>query len=97
MATPPSPPHVGMRRKGIKTLPKLPLSAFSHTGTSEQFPPAASPSAIHPEQVIDAHVVAPTGDLTQWKKEARDHLDKRIGGVVLSLTETADVEKTISG
>ncbi|KZP18695.1 hypothetical protein FIBSPDRAFT_791574 [Athelia psychrophila] len=99
MASPPSPPSVGMRRKGLKTLPKLPLSAFSHTGTSEQFPLAASPSTINPDQVIDAHVVAPTGDLVQWKKEAGEALEKRIGGVVLSLqgTEEADIEKTIAG
>lgn len=96
-----SPPHVGLRRKGLKTLPRLPLSAFSppSSGTRDGFPIPPSPSTIHPDHVIDGHVVAPTGDLVQWKQEAGDILGKRIGGVVLSLqgTEPAEIEKTIAG
>lgn len=97
MSTPPSPPHVGLRRKGLKTLPRLPLSAFSPGTSDGPIPP--SPSTIHPDHVIDAHVVVPTGDLVQWKQEAGDILGKRIGGVVLSLqgTEPAEIEKTIAG
>lgn len=96
--TPPS-PGVGLRRKGPKTLPRLPLSAFSppNSGTSERFPLPPSPSTVHPESVVDAHVVLSDEDLTltQWKKEAGQVLGGRIGGVVLSLPE-AGLEKAIA-
>ncbi|KAJ4483305.1 hypothetical protein J3R30DRAFT_3284080 [Lentinula aciculospora] len=88
MSIPPSPP--GGRRKGPRSLPKLPLSAFTppNSGTSEKFPLAPSPSTVHPENVIDANVVAQDGDdsLSRWKSEAGPHLSSRIGGVVLSLS-----------
>ncbi|KIK67308.1 hypothetical protein GYMLUDRAFT_37396 [Collybiopsis luxurians FD-317 M1] len=89
MSIPPSP---GFRRKGPKSLPKLPLSAFTppNSGTSEKFPLPPSPSTVHPERVIDANVVASSGDalLSLWKKEAGPNLGSRIGGVVVSLANT---------
>ncbi|KAJ7497398.1 hypothetical protein FB451DRAFT_1211335 [Mycena latifolia] len=101
-AIPPTPPSpgVGMRRKGPKALPRLPLSAFSppNSGTSERFPLPPSPSTIHPEFVVDAHVVVddPDACLASWKKEAGQALGGRIGGVVLSLPAT-DPEKFVVG
>lgn len=99
--TPPPPGlhGVGQRRKGPKTLPRLPLSAFSppNSGTSERFPLPASPSTIHPDNVVDAHIVATTGDLSQWKQEAGDVLGGRVGGVVLSVQgkEPSEIESAI--
>ncbi|KAJ3806483.1 hypothetical protein F5876DRAFT_91051 [Lentinula aff. lateritia] len=78
------------RRKGPKSLPKLPLSAFTppNSGTSEKFPLAPSPSTVHPEIVIDANVVALNDDssLSRWKIEAGPHLGSRIGGIVVSMS-----------
>ncbi|PSR93878.1 hypothetical protein PHLCEN_2v4596 [Hermanssonia centrifuga] len=66
-ASPPSlpSPGVGARRKGQKSSPKLPPSAFTppNAGTSDQFLLAPSPSSIQPVKIIDAHVVAQNGDL----------------------------------
>lgn len=99
--TPPSPglPGVGSRRKGPKTHPSLPSSAFSppNSGVGERFPVPPSPSTLHPDSVVDGHIVAATGDLSQWKQEAGEVLGGRIGGVVLSLQgkEGAEVEKTV--
>ncbi|KAJ3883586.1 hypothetical protein F5051DRAFT_363356 [Lentinula edodes] len=88
MSVPPSPP--GGRRKGPKSLPKLPLSAFTppNSGTSEKFPLAPSPSTVHPETVIDANVVALNDDssLSRWKIEAGPHLGSRIGGIVVLMS-----------
>ena len=96
---PPSPPHVGLRRKGPKTLPRLPLSAFSppNSGTSDRFPLPPSPSTIHPDSVVDAHVMVTTGDLSQWKQEAGEILGGRIGGVILSLQDRqpTEIEKIV--
>jgi hypothetical protein len=86
--TPPSTPGVGMRRRGPKSLPSLPLSAFSapNSGTSEAFPLAPSPSTVHPESIVDAHVIISKDfTLDQWKKEAGDVLGSRSGGTVLLL------------
>lgn len=98
--TPPSPPHVGLRRKGLKTLPRLPLSAFSppNSGASERFPLPPSPSTIHPDNVVDAHIVATADDLSQWKQEAGEVLGGRIGGVILSLQDKqpTEIEKAIT-
>lgn len=85
-----------MRRKGPKSLPRLPMSAFSppNSGTSEKFPLPASPSTVHPEKVIDSNVVVLDGDLnlSEWKKEAGQVLGGRIGGVVLSLPESVELD-----
>ncbi|CAL1708249.1 unnamed protein product [Somion occarium] len=103
---PPAPPSpgVGARRKGPKghVLPTLPLSAFTppNSGTSEQFPRPPSPSTIQPEKVIDANVIAPTRDLSRWKKEIGQELnDEKIGGVVINLTGVAPdaIEKAVAG
>lgn len=93
---------VGSRRKlGPKTLPRLPLSAFSppNSGTGEKFPLPPSPSTIHPDSVVDAHIVATTGDLSQWKQEAGEVLGSRIGGVVLNLQgkQPAEIDSAITG
>ncbi|KAH8079429.1 hypothetical protein BXZ70DRAFT_649793 [Cristinia sonorae] len=80
-------PGVGARRKAPKSLPTLPLSAFSgpSTGTGEQFPLPPNPTTIHPEKVIDAHVIAPSTDLAAWHAEVDEVLKDKIAGVVLSL------------
>lgn len=74
------------RRKGPKELPRLPLSAFTppNSGTSDKFPLPPSPSTVHPENVVDAHVL---GDpkLEKLQKEAGDTLGNRLHGVVLSV------------
>jgi len=81
---PPS-PGVGVRRKGPKTLPRLPLSAFSppNSGVSESFPLQPSPSTVHPDRVVDASV---GGSLVEWKDEAGKVLEGRIGSVVVKVT-----------
>ncbi|KAJ7251531.1 hypothetical protein B0H12DRAFT_1119421 [Mycena haematopus] len=104
MATlPPQPPSPGFgnRRKGLKkTLPSLPLSAFSppNSGTGEFFPLPPSPSAVHPAVVVDAHVLIADADdsFASWKKETGEELAGRVGGVVLSLPKT-DAEKFVAG
>ncbi|KAH9176611.1 hypothetical protein EDB89DRAFT_2112590 [Lactarius sanguifluus] len=72
---PPS-PGVGARRKGPKSLPTLPLSAFSppNTGVSDNFPLPPSPSTVHPDSVIDASV---RGSIPEWKKQTAGPLDGR--------------------
>ncbi|KAK0241724.1 hypothetical protein EDD85DRAFT_820111 [Armillaria nabsnona] len=91
-ALPPMPPSpgVGLRRKGPKNLPRLPLSAFTppNSGTSDKFPLPPSPSTVHPESVIDAAVAVTNGpaDLSKWKFEAGDVLGGRTSGIVLSLS-----------
>lgn len=83
-ALPPVPPSpgVGARRKGPKSLPRLPPSAFSppNTGTSDKFPLAASPSVVHPDKVIDAHAVwVKDGQVPEIVGEGKEE------GVVVSL------------
>ncbi|KAI0328394.1 hypothetical protein GY45DRAFT_1372421 [Cubamyces sp. BRFM 1775] len=100
-ALPPTPksPSVGARRKGPKALPKLPMSAFTppNTGTSDKFPLAPSPSSLQPTEVIDAHVIAPNGDLSSWKSQVGQNLGGRLRGVVLSLhgVQPVEVEKIV--
>ena len=100
------PPAVGVeglasRRKGPKTLPRLPMSAFSppNSGIGERFPLPPSPSTIHPDSVVDAHIVTTTGDLSQWKQEAGKVLESRIRGVVLNLQgkQPEEIESVIAG
>lgn len=85
-ALPPTPlsPGVGARRKGPKSLPSLPASAFSppNTGTSEQFPLAPSPSTLYPEKVIDAHV---SENIDAWTEDAGKKLEGTAEGIVVSL------------
>ena len=97
-ALPPVPPSpgVGARRKGPKALPTLPLSAFSppSTGVGEQFPLPPDPNTIHPDKVIDAHVIAPSGELSTWHGEIDETLKGKINAAVLSLhgAEPSEVE-----
>ncbi|KAJ7076395.1 hypothetical protein B0H15DRAFT_790678 [Mycena belliarum] len=99
-SAPLSPLSPGVRKKGPKVLPTLPASAFSppNSGTSERFPLPPSPSTVHPEFVVDAHVVIGDHDanLASWKTEAGEALGGRIGGVVLALP-ASDPEKFING
>ncbi|PCH43531.1 hypothetical protein WOLCODRAFT_138416 [Wolfiporia cocos MD-104 SS10] len=94
---PPSPlsPSVGARRKGGKTLPRLPLSAFSPpaSGTSDAFPIAPSPSTLLPEEVVDACVNVPSGDLDAWRAQ----LGERTASVVLNLQgkEPSQIEEIL--
>jgi len=87
---PPS-PGVGARRRATKNLPKLPLSAFSppNTGTSEHFPLAPSPSSLHPDKVVDAHVVGQDIALSKWKSEIGQALGNKLDGAVLSLQDSS--------
>ncbi|KAF9451948.1 hypothetical protein P691DRAFT_722968 [Macrolepiota fuliginosa MF-IS2] len=88
------------RRKGPKQLPRLPLSAFTppNSGTSDKFPLPPSPSTVHPENVVDAHVV---GDpkLERWQKEVSETLGKRAYGVVLAIPadKASEVVKETGG
>ncbi|TFY60398.1 hypothetical protein EVG20_g7437 [Dentipellis fragilis] len=89
---PPLSPGVGARRKGPKTLPRLPLSAFSppNSGVSESFPLPPSPSTVHPDRVVDASVSV----LTEWKKQAASakELEGRAGAVVVKVATVAEVD-----
>jgi hypothetical protein len=90
------PPGVGIRRKGLKLLPRLPLSAFTppNSGTSNHFPLPPSPSTVHPPSVVDSHVVLADGDLASWNTEVGQVLGGRIGGVVVQLapSDSAQVQ-----
>ncbi|KAF5354988.1 hypothetical protein D9756_005382 [Leucocoprinus leucothites] len=80
-----NPGSIQGRRKGPKQLPRLPLSVFTppNSGTSDKFPLPPSPSAIHPENVVDAHVIGDPG-LQKWQNEAGGTLGSRAHGVVVS-------------
>ena len=90
---PPS-PGVGARRKGPKTLPKLPLSVFTppSTGTSDRFPLPPSPSAVHPTKVTDAHVLS---NLTSWKAETDTAFGSKSDGVVLSVDDINAIKEYV--
>ncbi|KZT08501.1 uncharacterized protein LAESUDRAFT_697428 [Laetiporus sulphureus 93-53] len=101
-AASPLSPSVGARRKGPKTLPRLPLSAFTppSSGTGDTFAVAPSPSVLQPREVVDAYVIAAGGDLTRWKEEVAGRtLGSRAKAAVLSLygEEPAQLEKIIQG
>jgi hypothetical protein len=91
---PPS-PGVGARRRGPKSLPKLPMSAFTppNSGTSDRFPLPPSPSTLHPDKVIDAFAYADGNGLQQWNIEAGQSLSGRMDGVVIRLS---DIHKDLS-
>jgi hypothetical protein len=82
MAKLPPSPGVGARRKGPKSLPTLPLSAFSppNTGVSDNFPLPPSPSTVHPDSVVDASV---RDSIPEWKKQTVGSLDGRVSAVVV--------------
>src|SRR5712691_6821258 len=90
MATPTNPPMspgVGARRKGPKSLPTLPLSAFSapNTGISESFPLPPSPSTVHPDRVVDASV---RGSILEWKEQTSGALGGRVRAIVVKASDS---------
>lgn len=91
-------PSVGARRKGPgKTLPKLPLSAFSppNSGTSESFPLPPDPSNNHPAAVIDTSLSA-AEVLQGWTPEVGRVTSRSVNGVVIALSgdsETNAIER----
>lgn len=97
---PPLPsPGVGSRRKGPKTLPKLPLSAFSppNTGTSDRFPLPPSPSAVHPANVVDAQAQFDADSLNAYESETADAFGKKLDSAVVSLPSTSvDMAQTVA-
>jgi len=82
LPNPPMSPGVGARRKGPKSLPTLPLSAFSppNTGISDSFPLPQSPSTVHPDRVVDASV---RGSILEWKEQIDGSLASRVSTVVV--------------
>ncbi|KAI9461254.1 hypothetical protein BJY52DRAFT_1203514 [Lactarius psammicola] len=74
------------RRKGPKSLPTLPLSAFSppNTGVSDNFPLPPSPSTVHPDSVIDASI---RDSIPEWKKQTVGSLDGRVSAVVVKVSD----------
>ncbi|KAI0305556.1 hypothetical protein B0F90DRAFT_1699027, partial [Multifurca ochricompacta] len=87
LSTPPHSPGVGARRRGPRSLPTLPLSAFSppNTGVSDSFPLPSSPSTVHPDRVVDASV---RGSILDWKKQVNGFLKGRVGAVVVKASES---------
>jgi len=83
---PPISPGVGARRKGPKSLPTLPLSAFSapNSGISDSFPLPPSPSTVHPDRVVDASV---RGSIPKWKAQATGSLASRVSAIVVKTSE----------
>ncbi|KAH9994944.1 hypothetical protein BJV74DRAFT_914501 [Russula compacta] len=84
---PPVSPGVGARRKGPKSLPTLPLSAFSppNTGVSDSFPLPQSPSTVHPDRVVDGSV---RGSILEWKEQTSGSLGGRVSAVVVKANES---------
>ena len=68
LTSPPISPGVGARRRGPKSLPTLPPSAFSapNTGISDSFPLPQSPTTVHPESNVDASVRC---SIPEWKEQ----------------------------
>jgi len=88
LPNPPISPGVGARRKGPKSLPTLPLSAFSapNTGISDSFPLPPSPSTVHPDRVVDASV---RGSILEWKEQTSGGaLKDRVRAVVVKTGES---------
>lgn len=73
------------RRKGPRQLPRIDLTVSTppNSGVSDRFPRPPSPSTVHPEKVVDAHVIGDP-DLQKWQKEVGGLLESRAHGVVLS-------------
>ncbi|KAI5123965.1 hypothetical protein M0805_006377 [Coniferiporia weirii] len=92
-------PGVGARRKGQKSLPKLPLSVFTPpgTGASDRFPLPPSPSVVHPQKIVDAQVQLQGTSLDAWKAGAADSFGSKVDGIVVSLADVdpQDVQKAV--
>jgi len=86
LPNPPMSPGVGARRKGPKSLPTLPLSAFSapNTGFSDSFPLPPSPSTVHPDRVVDASV---RGSILEWKEQTSGTLGGRVRAIVVKASD----------
>lgn len=91
----------GKRRKGPKELPKLPLHLFSppNSGAADKFPLPPSPSAVHPNKVVDTHVLLKGKEevdgqgLERWKGEiAGRGLEGKLDGIVVSLQNVGVAE-----
>ena len=83
----PEPP----RRKGLKNIPKLPLSVFTppNSGTSDRFPLPPSPSAVHPKAIVDAQV----GDLKGLKERGDGAYATKCEGGVLCVKSLEDLKR----
>jgi len=77
------------RRKNPKSLPRLPLSAFTPPNATpgDSFPLVPGSNTAHPPKIIDANLIIANEDinLTRWFREAGPNLSERIAGVVLTL------------
>jgi len=99
---PPSPGVAARRKGGPKTLPKLPLSIFTppNSGTGDKFPLPPSPSAVHPQAVVDAQVVvtdATDAGQGKWKSETEAIIGDKATGIVATLlaVDAASAASTI--
>jgi hypothetical protein len=87
---------VGARRKGPKTLPKLPASAFSSpppSNASDKFPIPRSPTNILPATVVDALVYVGDKGLQGWQTETGQVISGgRVGGVVALVDDIKSID-----
>ena len=95
---PPSPGGVGLRRKGPRSLPRLPASAFSppSTGATDgQFPLApASSSVAHPRKVVDAQTRASVSSSSEEEEEKEE---EQLGKVLEGKSELEGVVLSLGG
>jgi hypothetical protein len=89
LTPPPISPGVGARRRGPKSLPTLPPSAFSppDSGISDSFPLPQSPTTVHPERIVDARVRC---SIPEWKEQVNGSSigGGRVGAIVVKTSES---------